>query len=122
MDEFGLLVVADPDAKRGTLGYPGAPVGHRGEFGERSPAGPAPALLLDVDRNLAAVGRLEILDQLVRTRARVPDVELWHRRVLAHAPAVGLDPGGDRRGGPGRLDPVLPRRHHKTGGKALDVP
>jgi hypothetical protein len=55
-------------------------------------------------------------------RAVVPDVELWHRRVPAHAPAVGLDPGGDRGSGPGRLDPVPPRCHHKTGGKTLDVP
>src|SRR6478672_5547346 len=54
VDDFGLLAVADRDANRGILGYPGPPVRHRGEFGERAPAGAAPALLLDVDRNLVA--------------------------------------------------------------------
>jgi hypothetical protein len=52
----------------------------------------------------------------------VPDVKFWHRPVPAHAPAVGLDTGGYRGGGRGRLDPVLLRCYHKAGGEALDVP
>ena len=85
VDEVGLLVVADRDPDRRFLGDPRSPVRHRGELGERAAAGAALALLLDVDRDPPAVGRLEVVDQAVDVHAVVPDVQLGHRRVAAHA-------------------------------------
>ena len=106
----------------GSLGYPGPPVHHRGELGERAAAGAALPLLLDVDGDPPPVGRLEVADQAVDVHAVVPGVELGHRPVQADAPAIGLHARGHRRIGHLRPDPVLPRRHHQAGGKALDVP
>ena len=120
--EVRLFFVTDRDTKRGLLGYPGAPVRHHRELGKRPAACAARPLLLNVDRNPPAVGRPEGADQAVDVHAVVPDVELRHRRVPAHAPAVGLHARGHRRIGPRRFDLVLPRRDHETGGEALDVP
>jgi hypothetical protein len=122
IDDVGLLVVAERDADRGLLGDPGTPVRHRRQPGERSAAGAGLPLLLDVDRDAPAVGRLEIADQVVGVNAVVPDVELGHHHVPAHAGAIGLDAGRYRGNGRRLLDPVLPGRYHKTGGEALDIP
>src|SRR6185437_1981804 len=81
VDQVVLLIVADRDADGRVLGDPGAPVRHRGELGERSPARAALALLLDVNRGPPAVSRLEVADQVVDVRAVVPDVEFGHGRV-----------------------------------------
>ena len=117
-----LLVVADRDADRRVGGDPRAPVTHRGQLGEGAAAGAAPALLLDVDGDLAPVGRLEVADQAVDVHAVVPDVQLGHRPVTADAAAVSPHACRDRGVGALRRDPVLPRRHHQAGGEALDVP
>jgi hypothetical protein len=122
VDQVVLLVVADRDADGRVLGDPGAPVRHRGELGEGSPARAALALLLDVNRDPPAVGWLEVADQVVDVRAVVPDVELGHCRVPAHAPGIGLYARGHRGRCPGRLDAALPRGHHQAGGEALDIP
>src|SRR5271169_2045030 len=122
IDQVGLSAVTDPDAQRRLLGYPRAAVRHHGELGERATARAAFPFLLDVDRDPPAVGRLEVADQAVGARAVVPDIELGHCRVPAHSPAIGIHAGGYRGSGPRRLDPVVPRGYHKTGGKTLDVP
>jgi hypothetical protein len=71
---------------------------------------------------IRSVGGLEVADQVVDVRAVVPDVEFRHRRVLAHAPGVGLYASGYRGRRPGRLDPALPRGHYQAGGETLDIP
>ena len=101
---------------------PGPAVDHRGELGEGAAVGAALGLLLDVDRQLPPVGRREVFDQAIDVSPVVPEVELLHPRVAGHPVPVGL-PGGDH--GlirPGRLEAILPRRHHQAGGEAQQVP
>ncbi len=122
LDDVRLLVVADRDADRRVLGDAGAPVHQGGELGERPAAGATVPFSLDIDGDQAAVGWLKVADQAVDAHAVVPDVELWHRPVPAHAPAIGLHGRGYRGAGHCRRDLVLARRHDEAGGKALDIP
>src|ERR1019366_3911915 len=105
VDEVILFVVVDGDADRGLLGDPGPPVRHGRQLGEGPATGTALLLLLDVDRDPAAVGRLEIVDPAVDVHAVVPDVELRRSRVPAHAAAIGVNGGSHRGVGPRRLHP-----------------
>ena len=75
-----------------------------------------------MDRDPLAVGRLEVADQAPVVHGVVPDIQLGQRRVPAHALAVGLNTGGHCGISLRRVDPVLPRCYHETGGEALDVP
>jgi hypothetical protein len=122
VDHLVLFVVADRDPDRRILGYPRPPVGHRRQLGERPATGASIALPLDVDRHLPAVGGFEIVDQVVGWDAVVPDVELRHCCVPAHAPAVSADSGADGGGRSCRFDPDLAGGHRQAGGEALDVP
>ena len=114
--------VGDADAQGRVLVDPGLAVDHLRELGKGAAVGAALGLLLDVDRQLATVGRGEVFDQALDVRPVVPEVELRHGRVAGHPVPVGL-PGGDH----GlirlaRLEAILPRRHHQAGGKAQQVP
>ena len=84
--------------------------------------GAALLLLLDVDRDQAPVGRLEVPQQVFHVHAVVPDVELGHGGVPAHPALVGIDRHLHRHFGPGGPHPVLTAGHHQAGGEALDVP
>ena len=79
-------------------------------------------VLLELHLHLAAVGGLEVVDELVEACALVPDVEQRQGGVVPHPVAVGVD--RRRHGGVrlARLHPVLPRRHHQAGGEAGHVP
>ena len=117
-----LHLVVDAGAQGRVLVDPGLAVDHLSELGKGATVGTALGLLLDMDRQLPTVGRGEVLDQAVDVSPVVPEVELRHGRVAGHPVPVGL-PGGDH--GLirlGRLEAILPRRHHQAGGEAQQVP
>ena len=72
--------------------------------------------------DLAAVGRFEVVDELVEARALVPDVEERQRGVVPHPVAVGVDRRRYGGVGPAGLHPVLASRHDQAGGEARHVP
>ena len=121
-DDVALLVVVEGHAQRRLRGdaCPPAPLG--GQLLEGAAARPRLLLLLELHLHLAAVGRFEVVDELVEARALVPDVEQRQRGVVPHAVAVGVDRRRDRGVRLRRLHPVLPRRHHQAGGQAGHVP
>ena len=117
-----LLVVVDGDADGWGLVDSRPAVDHRGELGERAVVGAALGPLLDVDQQLPTVGRREVLDQTVDVSPVVPEVELRHRRVAGHLVPVGFHCRDHGLIGRGRLEAILPRRHHQAGGESLHVP
>ena len=95
---------------------------HGGQLREGTPARPLVLALLDVHLDPAAVGPLEVVDEARDLGAVVPDVELVHGGVAAHAPAIGVDGRPDRGLGPRRLEPVLVRRDDEAGRQPGHVP
>jgi hypothetical protein len=99
---------------------PPAPLGR--DLGEGAAAGPRLLVLLELHLHLTAVGRFEVVDELVEAGALVPDVEQGQRRVVPHPVAVGVDGRRHRGVRLVGLDAVLPGRHHQAGGQAGHVP
>ena len=122
LDDVALFVVVERDAERGMRGDARPARPRRRELGERAPARPRLLALLELDLHLAAVGRFEVVDELVEARALVPDVEERQGGVVPHPVAVGVDRRRHRGVCLGGLHPVLPGGHHQAGGEAGDVP
>ena len=122
LHDVALLVVVQGHAQWGLWrdACPPTPLG--GQLLERAAARPRVLVLLELHLYLAAVGRFEVVDELVEARALVPDVEKGQGGVVPHPVAIGVDRGRDRgiclRG----FYVVLPRRHHQAGGQAGHVP
>ena len=122
LDDVALLVVVERHAQRRLRrdARPPAPLG--GQLVEGAAAGPGLLALLELHLHLAAVGRLEVVDELVEARALVPDVEQRQGGVVPHAVAVGVDRRRHRGVRLARLHPVLPGGHDQAGGEAGHVP
>ncbi len=120
--DVALLVVVEGHAQRGLRRDAGPPAPLGGQLLEGAAARPRLLLLLELHLHLAAVGRFEVVDELVEARAFVPDVEKGQGGVVPHPVAIGVDRRRDRGIRLRGLHPVLPRRHHQAGGQAGHVP